>query len=363
VTVATFEVWLCNAKGNPIGLIENAVEFTYTHATHAAGFFSLALPGTFPRQQLNVTRRVLFFRKPPGGSPALDFVGFVRRPGTNTGSEGAKTRTLSGYGPNWLVSGRVVLAAAGSPEAAKTGSADDLMKEIATEQMGASAPAARQYPSAYFAVQPSSGSGPILTKAFAYQNALDVARELSEAARQAGIETFFHVLPLGVNQFLFVTSIAQLGRDLRRSGLVFGIEQGNLKNAHLDEDWSDEANVGYGLGKGEGALRDVQTAEEPVRSGLTWYGRREVARDARTQDSAGALAAAQAAIVAARPVAAFGGDILSTAGALYGVDWRFGDRVDVTYDGRTFAALVRAVTVTVNQNGAETVGARLEAYL
>lgn len=362
--MADYEIWLTDSVGNQIAPpLDKTRDFTYTHSTHAPGFFSITLPGTFPREQIDQTRRVLFFRKAaPGSIAALDFSGFVR-PFRTKGARENKQRIVSGYGPNWLLAGRIVYATAGSAQAQQTDYADDLMKAVVTYQMGASAAAARQYNSAYFSVQTDSSSGPSITKGFAYQNVLDVLRELSETARQAGTETFFHLKAIGVNKFIFVTSTAQLGQDLRNSGLVFSDENGNLANPDMLEDWGNEANFAYGLGGGPGPVREILTAEATDRSGATWYARREISRDARNQKTAGVTAAAQAALVAARPIVSFSGDIVSTAGCLYGVNWGFGDRVTVSYDGRQFDALIRSVTVSVNEQGAEHVTARLEVYL
>jgi len=359
-----YELWLTSDTGERLAILERAVSFTYTHSTGGLGFFSVTLPGTFPRTFLDTTRRVMFFRKPSGGAMALDFVGFIRRVVASTDANNQLTRTISGYGPNWLLDGRIVYASAGSPGAEKTGAADDVMKAIVREQMGASAAAARALLSTYFSVQADSSMGPTITKGFAYRPVLDVLQELTQVARQAGVETFWEIRPLDTTRFQFVTSTAQLGRDLRGSGMVFGDEFGNLRTASLSEDWSDERNFGYGLGSGEGASRVIQTAEDTTRSGRSWYARREIAKDARNQTgTAGVTAAAQAAITAGRPVTAFSGDIVSTAGAAYGVNWRNGDRVDVTFDGRQFDALIRAVTVSVGDDGREQISARLEAYL
>lgn len=360
--IAKYEIWLTDSLGNRVTMLETTRDFTYTKSTHSNGFFSLTLPGTFPREQLDTTRRVAFFRKPlPNAVPTLDFVGFVRRVRAD-GSDEKKRRTIQGYSPNWLLGGRIVYAAAGSPNASKSDYADDMMKDIVREQMGASAAAARALNSSYFSVQSDASAGPSITKAFAYDNVLDVLRELSEVARQAGTETFFEVRALGLNRFVFVTSAEQLGNDLRDSGAVFSDESGTLENPSLSEDWGEEANFGYGLGEGTGAARTIQTAEDTERSGATWYARREVAKDARNQATAGTLAAAQSAIVAHRPFLAFSAGIVNTAGSLYGVNWGFGDRIKCSYDGRQFDGLIRAVTVSMSDSGKETISAKIEAY-
>lgn len=360
---AEYELWLVDHNGNRLcPPLENAKSFTYTHAMHNLGFFSVVLPESFMRELVGIDRRVLFFRKPDNASMKRDFVGFTRRKVTETDTNSVTTRLAQGYSANHLLDGRIVYAAAGSSQAQKTAAVDNMMKAIVTEQAGTSAATARQFDSAFFSVQDNSSSGPSLTKGFAYRPMLDVLRELNEASRQAGTEVFFQVMPLDIDKFVFVTSTTQLGRDVS-DRVEFSLERENLSSVRLVEDWSNERNFGYGLGGDTGADRYIATSEVTERSGISWYGRREVTKDARTQDDAGAQTAAYAIVTEHRPLTTFAGAIKSIPGCAYGVDWYYGDRVAVSYDGRTFDAIIRAVTVSVDEGGKETISARLEAYL
>jgi hypothetical protein len=47
-------------------------------------------------------------------------------------------------------------------------------------------------------------------------------------------------------------------------------------------------------------------------------------------------------------------------GSRYGLDWGLGDLLRIDEFGRQFDALVRSVTVSVDENGAERVDATLE---
>ena len=51
---------------------------------------------------------------------------------------------------------------------------------------------------------------------------------------------------------------------------------------------------------------------------------------------------------------------LDTRGTRFGRDWNFGDKVVARYRGFEFDAIIRAVTISVNGQGEETVQARLE---
>ncbi len=194
-------------------------------------------------------------------------------------------------------------------------------------------------------------------------------REIADAARTAGTEVYFQITPTTETAFEFRTYIDQLGRDRTTDSttsrpLIFGLEYGNMAMPVLDEDARDEINFAYALGQGEGALRSIQTSEDTTRTGRSIFGRREGKIDARAQTTDAAVVdAADGLLVKGRPVTTFAADLLNVPGSIFGKDWDFGDRITATYDGRQFDALVRAVTVRVGANGAESIDAVLEAYL
>ena len=360
--MANYELWLTDQFGGRLALLDNAISFTYASTIHGLGFFSVMLPASFERGLLQADRRVAFYRKPTRGMLGLDYVGFIRANRTKTDVSGQTVRVIEGRNPNHLLDGRIIRADAGSSQAEKTGPVDDVMKEIVFEQAGAGA-GTRAYPAAYFDIQLDAGAGPSKTMAFSNRAVLDVLKDLNEASRQTGPEVFFNVLPVTDTAFQFMTATGQLGRDLTDGGMVFGIEYGNLRNGELTEDWRDERNLAYALGAGTGAARYIATAEDTDRSGRAWYSRGDVARNCANETNPGADAIALSTVTARRPVMVFSGDLLSIPGCEYGLDWRWGDRILVTFDGLTFDALIRTVTVSVDENGKETISSRLEAFI
>lgn len=360
-----YEIWLARDDGTRLAILDQTGGFSYTLVVNNVGYFTLTLPGTFDRTLLKKDRRVLFWRKPPGGALKLPFVGLIRRVRTSTDSRGLTTRRVSGYDLTGLLKRRVVAYAAGSASAAMTDQADDLLTELAKDNLGADATAARQLSSTYFSVAASPAAGPSITKAFAYRNVLDVMREVADASRQAGTYLFFGIVPTSESAFEFRTRTGEWGRDRTSdsgNGLVFGLEFGNLANPMLDEDATDEVNFAYGLGRGEEDDRNVQTSEDTTRSGASLFARSEAAANAvhETTD-AGVTDVADARVQKGRPVTVFTADLLSVPGSEFGQDYDFGDRVTVTYDGLQFDALIRAATVTVDENGRETIAPIVEA--
>lgn len=362
-----YEIWLSRDDGIRLKLLDNVVGFAYTQVVNNVGGFSLTLPGDFDHSLLVYDRRVSIWRKPPGGAMGLAFVGLIRRIRTRTDARGLTTYTVSGYDLNGLLRRRIVAYAAASDQASMTDQADDLITEIVKDNLGSDA-SSRAISSTYFSVAASPGAGPSITKGFAYRNVLDVLRDVADAARQAGTFLFFGIKPVTETAFEFSTRTGEWGRDRTSdtgNGLVFGLARGNLANPVLDEDATEEVNVGYGLGRGEEAARNVQTSTDTARAGASVFARAEAATNAVLETTdAGVLDVADARVQKGRPRTIFTADLLSVPGSIYDKDWGHGDRVTIDYAERQFDCLVRAVTVNVDENGKETLaGTVLEALL
>lgn len=349
------------------------VSFSYTEVLNNIGRFSLKLPGSFDRRILRKDNRVVIWRKPPGGARKLAFMGFIRKPATRTDANGNTTREAAGYDLNYLLSGRVVAYYAGHARAEQSDQADDLMKSFVDENLGAAAlsgsgrKVTAAISSTYFSVEADAALGVSQTKAASYRKVLDVLREIADAARTDGTEVNFKVVPTDIDSFQFQTRTGQWGRDRTAgsgSGLVFSLTRGNLAGPiELLEDATDEINRAFALGQGEGANREIQYAEDTARINASLFAVREGKIDARQfSTAAGVLDAANSLLIKGRPVNTFTARLLSVAGSVYGKDWGFGDRITIDYDDRQFDALVRAVTVSVDENGAETLDTTLEAY-
>lgn len=363
----SYQLWLSRDDGTRLKKLDTIESFSYTRALNFPGAFQVTLPPDFDRTLIAEDRRILVWRKPPGGARSLDFCGLIRGWNYSAGADGRVQRVVRGRDLTYLLSGRVVAYSAGSAQADQADYADDMLKAIAAQNLGSSATAARQISSTYFSVAGDASAGPSLTKAFSYRNVLDVMKEIAEAARQAGTETYFQIEPTTETAFEFRTYTGQPGHDRTSDaagGLTFGLEFGNLSDPALDYDAEAEVNFAYGLGQGEGSDRNVQTGEDTTRSGASLFARREAAAQSSNESTdAGVADAADATVNAGRPQLLFTATLLSVPGSVYGLDWGFGDRVTVSFDGLQFDALVRAVNVNVDRNGQETVTGALEAYL
>lgn len=361
-----YELWLTNDRGDRIDLLDEAEGFSWNKVINDVGHCEVRLHGTYERIQLQPDFRIEIWRSPSDAARLkLENIFFIRRIITETMADGLDRITVFGVDPTELLKRRIVAYAAGSAQANKTDFIDDMMKDIVRENLGATAAAARDYTANGFTVQPDAGLGPSITKSFARRNVLNIIQDLSDAARVAGNEVYFMVVPTSVTTFEFRTFINQPGQDLRHghsaSPVIFGLDYGNLENPSLEEDYEEEFNFIYGGGQGEGAARVIQTAQDNNRINTSIWNRRETFRDARHEATgAGVTSEAQAMLTEGRPKLRFQANLLSVENSCYGLDWNFGDRVTTEYMKRQFDSLIRAVEISVDQNRKEIVSGRVE---
>lgn len=366
-----FEVWLTEDTGSRFQLLNNFVWIGYTRVLNGIGRLTLVMPSDFDISIAKIDRKIEVWRKPSTGVQSLENAFFIRRPVTRTRADGVTNFRLHAPDPNELLSRRIVAYTAGSSQAEKFDFADDMMKEIVDENLGPSAGAARDLTNAGFTIAGSVSLGPSLEKSFARRNVLDVIKDLSDAAREAGTEVYFDVVQAqpavgAVNAVLeFRTYIDQRGQD-RRVGsggnpIQIGLEFGNLEFPDFEEDYNEEVNFVYAGGQGEGEDRVIQTASDDPRINISLWNRREVFRDARHQHNPDSvLATAESRLIQGRPKQRFSGELISIPGSEYGKDWGFGGRVTVIYEGRQLDAMVRAVSVSLSQEGNESIRGLLE---
>lgn len=366
-------VWLLHpAAGYPLALIDAFSALTYTKVTNGVGAFTLTLPGSFDTSKVQEDTRVVIYRKPRGGVRAIDFCGFVRKVAKST-LGGHPAFTVSGYDLNYLLgnpggqTGRIVAYAAASSQAAKSDQADDMMKAIVRENLGASAIAARNLTAYGFTVQADVGLGTSIEKAFAWRNVLAVLQEIADASHVTEATcVYFGIVPLNIGwECEFRTKVGQWGNDHRfpsgpAGSVVFGLEFANLAEVERSTDYSDEVTYAYAGGQGEESARVIKESSQATRLGMSPFNRRESFIDARQATIDNQVQdAADGAVRDGRPHNLFTGKVLDTS-QVYGRDWGHGDYVTGVYAGETIDCRIETVTVTI-QNGVETVDATLRS--
>lgn len=366
-----YELWLTNDNGVRFQSLQKALWFGATRVVNGIGFFEMGLPLSFNTQYIKPDYIVQIWRRPIGGVFSLWRPYFIRK-WRYEKSEDREAVIISGPDCSDLLRRRIVAAYSGSSQAEKTDYADDMMKGVVSESIsdGASpVPAAGTRIWSNFTVAPDVSLGPTLTKAFAWEKLLwpsgmGVLPGIAQAAREAGTEIFFDVVPSTITSnsiaFEFRTYIGQPGMDVSGLGVIFDEERGNLRSAYLEYDYTGEENYIYAGGQGQGAGRNIQQVYDSARYGASKWARSEGFADARNQTTDnGVREAGRVALEAGRPIIRFGGEPMDTKGSRYGVDWDFGYRVRARFRGEEFDAIIRAVTISRDEQE-EIIRARLE---
>ena len=247
----------------------------------------------------------------------------------------------------------------------KTAAIDDMMKEIVDENFVTPPQTA---PEGEFSVDGDETLGPNVNHSFFGKTVLDVIRELRDISisknelSTSNRRIYFDVvegdpLPTGGYGYTFRTYADIRGSD-RRKGVIFSVENGNIKEPSYYEDHLDSftvariLNLSTPLANGEA---------ESLESRLSRWN--TIVSATNTSETAATLNDAQANIRLQEGKAdtALNVTFVDSPGSerqprsLYGVDWDLGDLLPVRYAERDFNTEVMTVFVSVNEDGVENI--------
>jgi len=358
-----YEVWLTNDKGARLALLDNFVRMQYSIVVNDMGQFILDMPSKgFDDRLLEPDSVVQIWRSSAGTRMTLERAFIVRYYRYEEASSGLLRLRVGGPGFKDLLKRRIVAYAGGLAFTEKTGYADDLMTEFVDENLISAVDTDRNLD--FFTSGSAVSKGPIVFVRSEWQNVFAEFKRISKASRAAGTEVFFDVVldSITATSFTcrFLTYTGQPGSDRTGDYMVLSREKGSLSQAFYEFDATNAQNYIYALGQSTGSSRRKREVEDTERSEQSRFGRVEGyidANDARDDDEVDKVA--NDALAQARPIRRFGGKIIDTDGARYGVDWQYGDKVNAEFLGRRFESIVRSVSITV-EAGKETIDARVE---
>ena len=367
----SWEIWLDTPTGERITTLDTVISLQATKIAKQPAPCMLTLPSTFDQSLLRWDGVLEFWRRPRGGSLRLFNAYQIRNVSRRDDMNGRETIAVVGFDPLYIVAGRIVAYYAGEAQSAMTDQADDVLKAMAVDNLGADAAGARNITANGVSVAADLAAAPSITKAFSWRPLLEEMREICDKSRASGTELYFDLVPSfgsdGLLDLTFTTYTGQVGLDRTSdsaSPIYFGKKWGNLEKAQAIEDHTDEINYVYAGGQGTRTSRDVQETSDTDRIGLSIWNRREGFAYATDLDSsASVLSRGNAYLEQYRPLRSFSGNLLDTQQFRYGVDWQFGDRITAQYGGEEFDAMIDAVVFTVDENGQETLEARAEVEL
>jgi hypothetical protein len=367
--MANYELWYCDPLGNRIKNIYNIKSFEYTKIVGDVGVgkFTVPIQGEI-WEQVKPDYRIHVYRQAIGGSLELDFVCFLQGFEPNTKSNGSREYVLSGEGPNTLLKRRIVAYdtddALSLHAHSSTGFA---FRAVALRNLGASAISDRDITGDNFGIIGSSGMsglGPAQRRSSAWAKILDILLDFQASSKNQGSEIFYDIIPISDRLLQFTIKGNQPGQD--RSSTVFSLEKGNLVEPVLSYDYSNIASYVYVGGRGQGAARDLAEVEDTDRTGLSFWGRREVFRNATFVEQGDTDALndiGEDELAKRRPQIKLTCGLIDTPSTRFGRDWDFGDKVTINYNGIQATTIVRAVNIKVESSGKETIKARAELEL
>lgn len=364
-----YELWYTDSAGNRLAYIDDIVSLDMTSVLGDVGEFNIVIPS---RNQLydNGTRdrKIAVYRQPIGGTLEFEFFATVRDSTLKTSEQGQYQRSIVGFDQNELLARRIVAYYADSAEALKTDLADDMMKEIITENFVTNAdysgtPSPTRTLAGAFSVQADTSLGTSITKGMSWRNVLDALQDIQSDTKERGDETFFGVITVSETALQFQTWQSRNDRTTTTgtNPIVFSLEWGNLFSPSLTTVSSSEINYAYAAGRGEKSSRIIETAENLTGINASNINRREGLAWSSAETTTQALTDANDLLTRNRPFENFAGSIIDTPLTPYGgAGWRLGDKVTVNYAGRQFDVTIRAVNIRVAPNGDETISARVE---
>jgi len=350
--------------GVRLAQIDNFLNLTYSRTVNGVTRMILDMPPDTDRSLFRLDGRLGIWRQPADGRIGLetDTVWLIRKnPKLTLSSKGERRLTVYAFNALELLTRRIAAYDSGEPETDKSAEADDMIKEIVYENLGAGAGAGRTW-NTLFTLAADETFGAVVDKAFSRRNVLTTCQEIADQTYIQTPRVYFDMIVPTYGALEFRTWINQRGTDRTRSSgnpLILSAEMGNISEADYVEDFEAEENFIYAGGQGEGVLREIATASDTARIGASPFGRREGFRDSRQGATGASLTAeAESRLNEMKPRRQFTCKLTDTEQIRYGRDWFWGDRVVVQYWDMEFECEVKKLEIQIAE-GKETIGANL----
>lgn len=362
----SFFVEIMDPFGVKLAQIDSFLALDMARSVNDVGVLVLDLDPDTDTSQFRLDGRLSVYRQGSAGGYRLqtETVWFVRQWRRVMYVSGERVLRVTAYSASDLLRRRIIAYAAGSANASMTDNADDMMKAIVRENLGASATDTDRSWASYLTVQADSASASSMSKAFSRRNVLTTLQEIAETSADAGEPLYFDIVAPSSSTLEFRTYIDQRGADRTLSSaspLIMSPELGTIRGGELFEDYANELTVVYAAGAGEEEAREVAEVEDTARSGASPFGRIEALRDARHGATGAALTAeGNAHLRANRPKRIFTAQLVDTPQVRYGIEWHWGDRVTAQFEGESFDCHIETVRIAV-KGGREAINAYLRA--
>lgn len=264
---------------------------------------------------------------------------------------------------NALLSSRIVTYYLGSAAGALSDEADDMMKTIVRENLGASASASRNNTKITVAANTSQATS--VSWITGYGNLLTTLQDIQKLTLNT-TPVFFDCVRTSSTTSEFRTYYGQRGANRGLSSaapFLLTMEGGNLSEPSLTYDWRDEVNYVYGLGAGDGPNRDNQNYPSSYPADPMTL--RESVLDCSNipaGQTTALLNAAKAEYEKRITRPQFTAKLTDSNEVMYGRDYHYGDMLAVQFEGYSCNAMVSTVQVKVSSDGSVSTEIKVKNY-
>jgi hypothetical protein len=296
-----------------------------------------------------------------------EFAGFHRHWGYSVDDKGKRGFTSSGPDYNDLLARSTVAYKAGTIRSDKNEASETAMKGYVEENCGPTADqtiVGRLYTGGFtcLTVEPNSGAGEIWTGSRAFDNVLDVVKDIADFS---GID--FEVYGKEDGKYIFRTSVGQLGKDrsitptttftglnsFGNTPILFSIDKGNVKSLDFSIDRTKEANIVIVPGRGDLSTRYVISVYDATLIDDSPINKREITRTPGSYDddyeTYSLTVAGKEALQENRPITTAKFVPIQSYSNFYGVDYWFGDRITFRHKGWSVNKKISGVTLEVSE--------------
>jgi hypothetical protein len=367
-----YEIRALDPFGVPIAILDRPISLSYTRTVNAVGKLTMQLArDAIPDAYIAADLRIEIWRRPDVGAMYLDGDGpWLLQAEDRITSKDGRYRVIEAEPLITLLGRRSAMYYANTAQTQKgPAPADDIMKAIFRDNLGSSAGASpiggptRDWTSTGLTVDNDVSGGPSTSKGFAWQSVLTTMQAISRDAASIGAPVYFDIVQTATGAYVFRTFVGVHGTDrtIGLTPLTVSAERGSLADATLSTDWTNMATTVIAGGQGQDSARVIGVVYDSARAALSTWGDREAFID-RTQLSTTATlqAEAYAELRRRRPQQVLSGTVVNIPGAVYGLDWGFGDKLYAEFEGQSFVARIDSVTVRL-ANGREDITAQIKS--
>jgi len=210
--------------------------------------------------------------------------------------------------------------------------------------------------SATVSVQADTGAAPQVWESWYWQTCGDAIRLLCDSSMTSGTYLTAEIVAPTESTLELQTFTGQRGIDRRfstGSGLLFTEARGNLANALLTVDATEEVTVAVAGGATRDSSTSLYAAVDATRIAESPLGRIEAFVDSNSVDAQQIQGDADARVRAGRPVIVAVGDLQETDQCVRGIHYNYGDLVTVDVVGVQYDMRLDVLDVTLT-GGVET---------